>query len=91
MNLKTACGDVYITFEYSGRICSAKVEFQGQHRTNVEGVGYGVSRCHPEDRFVKSKARQYALKRAIDNLPRSTRAAIWHAYRNRPGVSRPKN
>jgi hypothetical protein len=43
----------------------------------------GQAVCAKEDHFVKETGRKVALTKAVADLPRDVRAAIWQAYLNR--------
>ena len=51
----------------------------------------GKSDCSPRDIFCKSTGRKVSLSKAIKNLPKQQRRAIWNAYDEQIGlVKKPK-
>lgn len=56
-----------------GVICA--VEIDGD-----ENIYLGYSYCNPLDQFNRVTGRKLALTRAIEEMPRDERKAIWDAY-----------
>lgn len=42
----------------------------------------GMVKCHPNDKYTKVGGRKAAVAKAIKDLPRVERGAIWHALWN---------
>ena len=53
---------------------SASVENQG------EEVGFGMARCSAGDIFCRETGRKLAMARALKDLDKPVRTAIWQAY-----------
>uniref|UniRef100_A0A6M3IK71 Uncharacterized protein n=1 Tax=viral metagenome TaxID=1070528 RepID=A0A6M3IK71_9ZZZZ len=50
-------------------------------------VGHGIANCSVGDAFCKETGRKLALTRALRDLPKPVRKAIWEAYFQRDKAS----
>ncbi len=50
----------------------------------------GRAWCHENDNFCKETGRKLALTRAVKDLPKEQRKAVWEAYLNRKVLADPE-
>ena len=43
-------------------------------------IHYGFAQCNPKEQFEKNKGRKYALRDALNSMPRENRDVFWQAY-----------
>lgn len=58
------------------RTTHVAIEFEGGAKLT------GWVKCHPNDKYTKVGGRKAAVAKAIKDLPRVERGAIWHALWN---------
>ncbi len=88
LKLKYDDHDIEITFNY-GSIDSSRFGMDELTRRVSKAYLYmdsqlinnGQAICHPDDRFSKKFGRKLALTKAIRDLDKSTRSAIWKKYK----------
>ena len=80
MNIVTDRGVVRLGFGYTvdkkhRRVTHAYVNlFDGDEELE------GVATCSKNDYFTKNEGRKWALKYALESLPRELRAQVWQGY-----------
>lgn len=61
-------------------------------RLNTQGdwnlISFGMARCSKEDMFHKPTGRKISLTRAVENMDKEIRTAIWESYFNHTSDSK---
>ena len=77
-NVTHTLGEVRVEFSYPATGLTKCLIIDDIIENDI--IAHGYSQCHPNDQFEKNKGRKYALRNALNIIPRIHRKPFWEAY-----------